>query len=363
MKLRFNRQTLNLALCSLALLGTVGCSAAKYKTSTVFPGVARMHRAFPRPGIPRTPEQQLIKEAWLTLRVKVLKEAADRIRQRVRALKGRVLTERLTLMNLPRSRGHMKLRLPPAALDAFLSWIPAVGNLLLKKIRSRDVSKRLYDMAIALKNLKLTLTRLRTLLKRPTIQVGEVLKIEKEMTRVRGSIEKIKGEERWLKNQVAFATVHIFLLSRYSIRQAPQAKFRIGLRMSHLFLFQNNESIPRPLGGGLSLHFGPSFTLDMDLFPHQQSGKNVFMLTAGGIIFSEFLGGGRRRWFNPFVGLRMGYGYLAGRNTFLLAGEVGVEIFKSKYLLFGLNARLVTFLGQGGVDGALLSSAFIRFSF
>ena len=60
-----------------------------------------------------------------------------------------------------------------------------------------DVGKRFYDSQIALSNLEVTLARYQKILERAAT-VQEVLVIEEHLARVRGEIERVKGELRFL---------------------------------------------------------------------------------------------------------------------------------------------------------------------
>ena len=68
---------------------------------------------------------------------------------------------------------------------------------------------------------------------------------------------------------------------------------------------------------------------------------------SGGDIYSDRLGGGRRRTFNPYVGLRAGYGRIASKDELVLGGVVGVELFKTKAFLLDAQFRGIgMFLGK-----------------
>jgi hypothetical protein len=63
------------------------------------------------------------------------------------------------------------------------------------------------------------------------------------------------------------------------------------------------------------------------------------LLNFGGALYSDFLGGGRRRFGNPFLGLRVGVGSLNNRSSMTYGAEVGVEIVRLKHLLIDLTGR------------------------
>ena len=88
-------------------------------------------------------------------------------------------------------------------------------------------------------------------------------------------------------------------------------------------------------------------TFDLDVFPSQDDDTRAVIATVGGGLYSGFVGGGRRRWLNPYLGFRAGYGYLTGEHAFVVGGEVGLELFKHKYLLVEIAGRTLAFIHDG----------------
>ena len=71
-------------------------------------------------------------------------------------------------------------------MEAFLAWLAGQGDIVHKRIQGTDVSRTLFDQAIALENLQLTLDRMRKLLDKEGLLMKDILDIEREMTRLRG---------------------------------------------------------------------------------------------------------------------------------------------------------------------------------
>jgi hypothetical protein len=65
--------------------------------------------------------------------------------------------------------------------------------------------------------------------------------------------------------------------------------------------------------------------------------------------YSDFLGGGRRRYLNPYLGLRVGGGLVNDHGTFSFGGEVGVELVRSKLFLVDVTGRALGFIYGSGV--------------
>jgi hypothetical protein len=263
----------------------------------------------------------------------------------------------------------IQLRLPPRAVSSIIDWLGQQGEVTSKRIQGTDVSKTLFDQEIALKNLTLTLERLRKLLDAGGLQMKDILEIEKEMTRLRGEIERIKGEKRWLEDRVALATVSVELRRKNGAVLSPKAKIYPGPRLALLTLFGADGRQKNRLGGGVVMHIVvPRITLQLDVFDDVDSTSehpresHAVLATYGAALYSDFLGRGEREFFNPYIGFRAGYGWL-DYHAFVLQGEVGLELYKQKHMLIDASVQATGFLGEDNVDAGLVSAASAVFAF
>ena len=185
--------------------------------------------------------------------------------------------------------------------------------------------------------------------------VADIVSVEHELTRLRGDIEQVKGNLRWMQDRVARSTVHVNLASpRLAAVQgpvAPEAKFYPGLRGIFLEDLRGNSVHQGYLGGGISLRINRSFSLDVDGLRRRSTGSptkglDVLLLTMGGEAFSQFLGNGTRRFANPYLGWRMGYARFEGRSEFALGATVGLEIVKTRYIGVDLAVRGLGLIGK-----------------
>jgi hypothetical protein len=106
------------------------------------------------------------------------------------------------------------------------------------------------------------------------------------------------------------------------------------------------------LGGGVTAHVSRYLTFDLDLFPRDGMEPRAVLATVGTALYSGYLGYGTRRYLNPYVGARLGYGYLGGSGGIALAAELGVELLKHRYFLLETAVRAV-YVGNTGNDAAL----------
>ncbi len=317
----------------------------------------------PSAGTPaREQSEALVMEAFITARVEDVQKTAEAIGQRVREVGGRVIREN----GNGASKGwrtYMRVRVPPSEVESVLAWLGKGGTIEHKRIQVEDVSKQLFDQELAEKNLRATLARLEDLLQREDLNVEAVLKIEAEMTRVRGQIEALQGTQRFLRDRVAFATIDFTLRRKDGVDHDPSTKFLAGVRGANMTLLDPAGRLCNRPGFGISMQ-SPMMRLsyELDVYEAVEDGRRPFLVTGGGSTYSDHLGGGNRTFLNPYLGLRMGYGRLDGSN-FVLSGEAGLELVKHKYGTVDLSVRGTTFFGKGGPDVAVVSSAGVSVPF
>jgi hypothetical protein len=313
--------------------------------------------------------EQLVVEAWVTVEVDDVQQAANTIRERIEAVGGRVTNENLSGGATSWS-GKLALRIPPTEVSGFVGWIEQLGDVQSKRVEGTDVSRTLFDQEIALENYRHTLDRLRQLLTREGLEMKDILAIETEMTRLRGEIERLQGEQRFLKDRVAWATVEIQLSRRAGVVLGPEAKFYPGPRVAALTLLDRNGRQRTRMGAGLVIHTvapggttknGNRGNLELDVFEDADGTGAAVLVTGGGAVYSDFLGRGRNRFLNPYLGLRLGYGYLDG-SAFTFAGTAGLELFKHRYVMVDLNVRAVGFVSDE-FDAAIVSGGSVVFAF
>ncbi len=307
---------------------------------------------------PAQPKEMLDIEATLLVAVDSVHESAKRVRELAKQY-GADLTGDQVQDEGSYQRGAFEIRVPSDKVADLLDAISALGTVRSRDVRATDVSKQYFDSQLLLQNLEVTMKRYEEMLALAK-NVQEVLVVEQELTRLRGEINRVKGELRFMRDRVARSTVHLQIVPKSVDTtpppEVPEAKFFPGVRGTML-TDMTGTGHTTYYGLGLSLFFLRNFQVDFDVLRHGASPfetngaeGRAFLVTAGGDIYSEFFGGGRRKYFNPYVGLRAGYARLDGKNDALVSGTVGLELVRTKGLLLDLQGRLHLFFGNA--DGA-----------
>lgn len=312
--------------------------------------------------------EKVVVEGNLRVEVEDVRATAAALRAAVEAAGGRVVTEALS--GAAESwNATLQVRVPPGQVDGVIELLGAQGEITSKVINGTDVSRTLFEQEIEIGNKRATLERLRKLLDQGGLTMDNVLAIERELTRLRGEIEQLEGSKRYLEDRVQLATLTIYLVREdgAQVLMSPRSKFYPGPRFAMLTLLDPDGRARTRLGGGFAVHVPePRLSFELDVFEEEASpdgGRHrATLATFGGAAYSDFLGRGRRRFLNPYLGLRLGYGYLDG-NAFVVQGDVGVELFKTKHVLFDLDVRATGFLADDRVDLALVTGAGIVVAF
>ena len=168
--------------------------------------------------------------------------------------------------------------------------------------------------------------------------------------------DSVKGDLRYLGDRAARATVFVLLHERSKeIAVAPEreAKFYPGVRAVMLTELRSGRGTVSNFGGGLVVGAGRPLNVELDLLKRahsESSGLDVVLATIGGDAYSDFLGGGERRYLNPYLGLRVGYARLKAENDFAVGANVGVELLKTRYSTIDLDLRALGLFGKPGSE-------------
>ena len=283
----------------------------------------------------------------MTVNVVEMGEALQQLRVKLNTMSA-VISDEAVHTRSPYGRSTLVVKLPPDQISSLMGWLRSRGDVTRENISREEVSRQLLTYEVTLRNANTTLKRLEVFIKKDTLSVDEVLKVEQQLRRLRGVIEENERAQELLKSRVARATLTITLTERPKpLPRAPEAKFYVGGRPS---LYMAGDHMQ--LGWGLSV-FNPRdpahFHLDVDLIP--ESNTTVIKLGSGS--YSDFFGGGERHFLNPSLGFELGYVNEDQAHHFACGATVGVELLRFKYAL--VNARF-SGLGLIGEEGLKIRS-------
>lgn len=102
---------------------------------------------------------------------------------------------------------QMTLRVPSAAFDDALTEIrKAASRVLVEKVTGQDVTEEFIDLEARLKTTRALEEQFLEIMKRANT-IEEALRVQRDISQVRGEIEQIQGRIRFLENQSALSTI------------------------------------------------------------------------------------------------------------------------------------------------------------
>lgn len=118
---------------------------------------------------------------------------------------------------------HWKLRVPVDKFDSIVQKVVGLGEIEKNTRTSQDVTEQFYDIEARIKNKKAEEKSLTKILDERTGKLEDVLKIETELSRVRGEIEQLEGKIRVLENLSSLATLTLSVREREKFEPPPPA--------------------------------------------------------------------------------------------------------------------------------------------
>ncbi len=165
-------------------------------------------------------DRMMAYSASLTLRVKQRNVALDKIKTLAESLGGYVVS---------RKPENMNVKIPVAQADGFLKKLGNIGETGNFEFKADDLTDTITDLNVRLDNLKKLRDRLIALLEKSR-EVGDILKIEKELNRVTTEIERLTASLQNNRNRVDFVDFTIAVVEEHGAMPGsmPQAVERFS---------------------------------------------------------------------------------------------------------------------------------------
>jgi hypothetical protein len=198
------------------MMGGMGMADARPARAPEVVGLAQQ----PPPADPAL-GRKIIYTADLALVVEDFARAEPEVGRLVQKYQGYIAE--MTLLGSPGAKrsARWKVRVPVESFESFLADIARLGELERNTRSSDDVSAEYYDLDARIKNKRVEEARLQKILEENTGKIEDVLKVETELSRVRGEIEQMEGRLRMLQNLTALTTVTVEIREREKYQPPP----------------------------------------------------------------------------------------------------------------------------------------------
>lgn len=170
-------------------------------------------------------QQKLIRTGRLTLEVDRLSQVLEQLSSLTGEMQGLVADTRVTSNDEGEQFAEVSVRVPADRFEETFRRLKQLGRVEQEATDAQDVTKNFHDLTTRLAVKEEAVARLRRILAERTGDLQAVLAVERELERAVTELEQLKGEKRYLDQQIAYSTISLTLLepgvSIRSVRPPP----------------------------------------------------------------------------------------------------------------------------------------------
>lgn len=186
-----------------------GEPAMEEKSQVSFDNNAKQEKA--APAELEVPNQMVIYQANLQLRVKKFEETLQNIEEQVIKYGGYISESNVSKDGVEQISGQIIVRIPQKNFQAFLHEAEGQSaEVLQRNITGTDVTEEYVDLDSRLKSKRVVEERLTSFMQSAQ-KTEDLLKISADLAAVQEEIETIQGRIKFLENQTSLSTVHLSL--------------------------------------------------------------------------------------------------------------------------------------------------------
>jgi hypothetical protein len=154
-------------------------------------------------------ERKIVKTGYMTLEVEDVADAIDEVARVAKDLDGYVVSSQK--YEDEKTAGSISIRVPAERFNEALERLRQLAiSVPNESTQSKDVTEEYVDLEARLRNLRATEAQYLILLEKAET-VGEMLKVQEALSRVRGEIEQIEGRMKYLERISDMALIEVSL--------------------------------------------------------------------------------------------------------------------------------------------------------
>jgi hypothetical protein len=154
-------------------------------------------------------QRKIIFNATIALRVDDLDKAFDQLSQLVEQTGGYISSSQAQGHAGSARTSEWTMRIPGGQFSGFTRNVAGLGEVVTNSMTSQEVSAEFHDLDARIRNKQQEETRLQEYLDKATAKLEDILKVEREITRVRGEVESMQGRMRVLADLTSLSTVTV----------------------------------------------------------------------------------------------------------------------------------------------------------
>ena len=106
--------------------------------------------------------------------------------------------------------GEVTVRIPAKVFDTGVGEIKKMGEVKSESVNGQDITEEYVDLEARLGNLQASEKQFLQIMNRAT-KIEDVLAVQRELTNVRGQIESIQGQMKYLSQSAELSTLTVYL--------------------------------------------------------------------------------------------------------------------------------------------------------
>jgi Domain of unknown function (DUF4349) len=174
-------------------------------------------RAMSAPIPNATDQRKIIRHAQLALEVADVTRARKDIDALLQRHNG-LLAHTAISESKKSPSAQLTLWVPADNLQAVLDALEQLGEVKKLNVGAQDITANYFDQETRIRNLKIQEKRLLSLYEKKDAKLEEIIKLEKEIGRVRTEIEKLEGQQKLWDHKVELSTIQV------QLTQTPKEK-------------------------------------------------------------------------------------------------------------------------------------------
>lgn len=174
-----------------------------------------------------TSDRQIIKNAYVTMRVDDVAKSAFDVHGLVKKRNGLISAED-TQASGESTSSMITAQIPAADLDAFIADVARLGTVDAVTVSAQDVTGQVVDLDARIKALQTSVDRMTQLLAQAQ-KIDDMLAIETQLSSRQGELDSLSAQRKALGEQVALSTVTVALSPISSVTQVDAPGFLSGL--------------------------------------------------------------------------------------------------------------------------------------
>ena len=164
-----------------------------------------------------SPGTMLVRTGQASLQVDTLETGIARVRDVARRTSAVIANTSMEGGKQQTRAASLELRIPSEHFDEAVNGLAPIGKVESVSVTVEDVGEEFVDVQARMANARRLEERLIALLANRTGKLADVLRVERELARVREQIERYEGRMRYLRSRASISTLSIAIHEPYPI--------------------------------------------------------------------------------------------------------------------------------------------------